>query len=706
MHLSGLIRGLGALSLVHLSFAVEESVYRRTNVSDHSAGSSEDNYEQLPPVLCDQTTVTYTETQYETGSAITETLTPSAVTVTVTETVTEITTATATAMETVSWMTTQINEVSVGVTATATAMATATATVSYGVTEFVTRTQLLVHTTSFPEAHVMTSCKGFFKKCETITTTIWKTTTTTQTVIQTTPTTVWRTDTVTSIYTTEIPTTVPTTISIAVPTTIPTTITELVPTTVVETTTFTTVITFVTSHLFTVTNSTTIFTTETSTTTDIVTATLTSVSTLTREVTDTVVSVTTLPASTILTTFTTVLPPITITVTEDGTTITTVIPGPTVTDVRTSTLPPVTVSVPGPTVTTSISVCSALPPSFTAPAGRTSDRQTWGCDPGFVCMPPKPSGCNLWPDSPSDDFLCDPRHCRPAPYFPWIEWPTNETGWYPPTEGYFNLNPEAFGLSYEIFEINEVVTKVDGKKTTILTGDWTSQATISHFPPEPTSSVTTTTKKHHYGRGYAHLLSKRDDTIVPAVCYSQCNTAYLECQRVGQSPALCREGAVFRVAYDRCNDCIELHTANVQLTRRVYLEPKFAQFVDFCDIQPPQSQVTNPPAQTQVTETPTITSETQAPPNTDTGIEPIPTSSTTTSAEESSSEPESSSATASPSTTAPPLGTSSTTFRTSATNGTALPPIATAAAPARVAPSGVFGLGSLLASFLAAVLFL
>lgn len=77
MRLSGLIRGLGALSLVHLSVAAEEPVYRRTNVSEHSGGSSGDKYEpaHFCPDWCDKTTVTSikteTVTEHKTGSAIT-----------------------------------------------------------------------------------------------------------------------------------------------------------------------------------------------------------------------------------------------------------------------------------------------------------------------------------------------------------------------------------------------------------------------------------------------------------------------------------------------------------------------------------------------------------------------------------------------------------------------------------------------------------
>lgn len=382
-------------------------------------------------------------------------------------------------------------------------------------------------------------------------------------------------------------TTVPTTV--AVPTTVPTTIlvpttltdtlttTELIPTTLTETTTF------VTSYPVTVTDSTTIYTTETTVVVSTTVSTYTTVSTFTsvREVTNTV----------------------------------------------TNTVP-VTVTLPGETVITSVTLCPV--PTNTAPVIRTktSKRQVWGCDPGFVCKMPKPGNCNVWTDSPSRDFVCEPQYCAPAPYYPHVEWPKGETGYYPLTEGYFNLNPNAFGLSYDIFEQKEVVTKIHGKKTTITTGNWVSQTSLTHFPPEP--SVT--------ARSYRlRALSKRDETIAPGVCFAFCQNAYNEAQKIGLTDDLCILGTSFRDSYDSCRLCIDENAEDIKVTWRAYLGDKFLEYVDFCDIQPPEEQTsTDTPPQTQVTDTsvPPVETTTQDPINTNT--EPVPITSTSTTPEPTS----------------------------------------------------------------------
>ncbi len=563
----------------------------------------------------------------------------------------------------------------------------------------------------------------------------------------------------------EVPTTIPTTLTNTrtttelVPTTLTNTLTttELVPTTFTSTTTLTEVSTFVTSFPVTVTDSTTIFTTQTSVVTSTTVSTFTTVSTLTsvREITDTVTNtqfntvtqLTTLPASTITTVLTTVLPPVTVTTTKDGEVITSVIPGPTVTTTTTTTLPATTVTVAGPTVTREISICAAptntgLVPNTQNTNTKTGQRRLWGCDPGFVCNQPKPAGCNLWAEAPSDDFLCDPKYCVPAPFFPRVDWPANKTSYYPPTEGYFNLNPNAFGLSYDIFAIEEVVTKINGHKTTITTGNWASQTGITHYPPAPTSTITTTSK--HYRRDAAlYRLSKRDDTITPPVCYAICNNAYLEAQRVGLTDALCDKSSPFSQMSSNCMTCIGENGLDIKVTLRSYLGPTFEQFWGYCDIQPPQSQVSSsePPPQTQVTSEPTVTTGTQAPPNTDT--EPVPITSSTTVAPtsepptpsstteiatptpsssappESTEEPVPSSSTSEtvpssttggeappsstpPTPTAPPAGGSST-LKTTTTGKPATSSIVLAAA-GRAAPGSP--LGSMFAALLAAVLFL
>jgi hypothetical protein len=64
-----------------------------------------------------------------------------------------------------------------------------------------------------------------------------------------------------------------------------------------------------------------------------------------------------------------------------------------------------------------------------------------------------------------------------------VVWPTNETRYYPVVDGLFNLDPEAFGLSFGIFiqTIKVVGQNVTGSgsafvtETSYTTGDWTSQ---------------------------------------------------------------------------------------------------------------------------------------------------------------------------------------------------------------------------------------
>jgi hypothetical protein len=292
-------------------------------------------------------------------------------------------------------------------------------------------------------------------------------------------------------------------------------------------------------------------------------------------------------------------------------------------------VPPVTITVPGPTVTRDISVCPA--PTNSAPVARTktTTRQLWGCDPGYICDLPKPQGCNLWAEAPADDFLCDPQYCKPAPYLPRVDWPENETSYYPPTPGYFNLNPNAFGLSYDIFAVQEIVTKIHGKKTTIRTGNWISQTAITHFPPEPTTS-TVTSMKAYYARGSRAHLSKRDETIAPAVCFGPCNSAWLESQRVGLIPDLCDADSAFTDYTNTCLACIDSNSLDLKLTLREYVGPEFENVWGFCSIQPgeTQSSSTDLPPQTQVTQLPTLSSTSQGAPNTETDPVPITTSST------------------------------------------------------------------------------
>ncbi|KAK0740490.1 hypothetical protein B0T18DRAFT_210161 [Schizothecium vesticola] len=84
--------------------------------------------------------------------------------------------------------------------------------------------------------------------------------------------------------------------------------------------------------------------------------------------------------------------------------------------------------------------------------------------------------------------------------------------------------------------------------------------------------------------GRDSTLEARDDVIVPAVCFSTCNNAYLEAQTVGKTPALCGPESTFIEYYKSCSDCISANTSpDLALeAQKAYLEPKFAQFINFC----------------------------------------------------------------------------------------------------------------------------
>lgn len=291
----------------------------------------------------------------------------------------------------------------------------------------------------------------------------------------------------------------------------------------------------------------------------------------------------TLPGSTVLTTITRTIPPSTVRVTQEQGTKTITQPASTVVETRTQTLPAVTIDRPASTVTVTpiinASLCPA-PTGLSAPLDPKSNR-TFGCEPGHICNPPKPQGCNLWRDPPSDDYLCDPKYCIPSLPYTNVTWKECETSYYPPSYGYFNLNPEAFGLSYDIFEYKVIQKTVSGHVTTITTGNWDSQTSLTAWPkPTPTSSTAVI-----YGRTNKVVDKlkgcKNKRGITPAVCYQICNAPYLVAQAVGKTDALCAAGLEFRNGYESCNRCISANGLNVTIVD--YVGPEFLQFLNYCN---------------------------------------------------------------------------------------------------------------------------
>lgn len=221
----------------------------------------------------------------------------------------------------------------------------------------------------------------------------------------------------------------------------------------------------------------------------------------------------------------------------------------------------------------------------------TGKDATWGCSPGYVCNPPKPDHCQLWANPPDANYTCDASYCIPAPPFNDVKWQDDTTSYFPAVEGYFNLNPEDFGLSFDIFAEEIVTTTIGGVPTTYTTGDWSSQASLSSFPPATTASVQ-----------WKRSIAKRANTV-PSVCYDDCNNCFIEAQKVGKSyNALCASGTPFEDELTACQNCVAQHGDTQKVTLQDYVSPQFAQFIDFCSGSAPQSEV----AATTSTETGTV----------------------------------------------------------------------------------------------------
>ncbi|EHK97352.1 hypothetical protein M7I_6910 [Glarea lozoyensis 74030] len=204
---------------------------------------------------------------------------------------------------------------------------------------------------------------------------------------------------------------------------------------------------------------------------------------------------------------------------------------------------------------------------------------------------------------------------------------------------YYNLNPNAFGLDYTIF-VNKIVTVyVFGPKgnkylTTYTTGDYASKTLLDHYPPAASTSATIRPAKRD--TIVVRQLLKRDDTIVPAVCFAQCNNVYIEAQKVGKSPALCAPDSAFQSDYSSCQQCVVDNGDTTKVTLQTYVVPQFEPFINFCRETTAQSavlpsvstQTVLPVAPTQIAVVsiptpPAVT--TQAPVNTNTLPVPIAT---------------------------------------------------------------------------------
>lgn len=187
------------------------------------------------------------------------------------------------------------------------------------------------------------------------------------------------------------------------------------------------------------------------------------------------------------------------------------------------------------------------------------DAYRWGCPPGWLCRPTR-ENCNFEAGIPDRNFLCPPDQCAPAEVLP-IPLPTWDDTIYGNStpalnagltvqalDDYFNMNPGDFGLSYEIFVIEETITLT---ATTVR-------------PPSPT------------------IGARQAQTSVPGACFPWCNNCLLEAQANGKTPALCVPGSAFETSLERCEQCIEVHRTD-DSGSFVQIAPQFQQFLDYCD---------------------------------------------------------------------------------------------------------------------------
>lgn len=361
------------------------------------------------------------------------------------------------------------------------------------------------------------------------------------------------------------------------------------------------------------------------------------VTTLPGQVTTVPGQITTLPGSVTTSLITVTLPGSIQTITAAGTTLYSTLPGVVSISTTTLTLPPVTVTgAPGRTITVTQAIACAKPSQTTTVAHpqATGKNALWGCAPGYVCSPPKPDDCTIYADPPDFSYVCDPANCIPSPDYNDTHWETGKTGYFPPPANYFNLNPNAFGLDYGIFAEQVAVTTITTVKhgytktilSTYTTGDWTSQAGLTHYGAATTTTVTASPtpiakwklrnilpwnreadipKRGSPEEAYAwrRAISKRDTSIVPAICYATCNNCFIEGQKIGLQDSLCDPNSAFEVDYAACYQCVAANVDNVKLTSQVYIDNEFAPFLSFCAPVSALSEVDTTSVQT-VTEQP------------------------------------------------------------------------------------------------------
>lgn len=188
----------------------------------------------------------------------------------------------------------------------------------------------------------------------------------------------------------------------------------------------------------------------------------------------------------------------------------------------------------------------------------TNRSNRWGCPPGWLCKPVQ-ENCNFEAGIPAENFYCSPNECIPAEVIAAVlpTWDDTPFGNSTPLENpalqvnaidsFFNMAPPDFGLTYEIFVVNEAFTVTQ---------------TIYH---QPTQTVA----------------ARQAQTTIPGACYPWCNNCLLEAQSLGKTPALCQPNSAYEVSLGQCEQCISAHKSDSSGSF-VEIAQQFQQFLDYC----------------------------------------------------------------------------------------------------------------------------
>ncbi|EGY18606.1 hypothetical protein VD0002_g5150 [Verticillium dahliae] len=116
---------------------------------------------------------------------------------------------------------------------------------------------------------------------------------------------------------------------------------------------------------------------------------------------------------------------------------------------------------------------------------------------------------------------------------------------------------------------------------TMTTGNRVSAMDLSVLPT-PSSLPVQPAPPPRRGLPRHEQRQEDDGPTAPAVCFDDCNNCYKEALAVGKSPALCVASSQFQQDFQLCISCIDANADDGPAIRRLYVDQKFGQFLNFC----------------------------------------------------------------------------------------------------------------------------